>query len=303
MQKEEEILRSSFHTGKNHTGENCTGGFQTRPDSKCPDKCPDSNRPGSNSAPPRRKSIRLKNYDYSRAGLYFITICAQGHKCIFGQIKGGQMELSEAGRIVESVWEQLPSHYPTMQLGEFIIMPNHIHGIICITDNEINSHNLQNTKADTAIAQEDLEADTPIAQADFAAATAITRTGFEANAAIVRAGFDANAAIVRAGFEADAAIVRAGFKPAPTNAPTAANAAPAQTSPRAYKLSEMIRALKTFSARKINELRGTPGEKIWQRNYYEHIIRNSTAHQRIAEYILTNPLRWETDKFKTERLH
>lgn len=82
-----------------------------------------------------RHRIRLKGYDYSREGLYFITICIQNRECLLGKISNGKMILNEYGEIIQKVWNELPQHYMNIQLGEFIVMPNHIHGIIVITDN------------------------------------------------------------------------------------------------------------------------------------------------------------------------
>jgi REP element-mobilizing transposase RayT len=80
------------------------------------------------------------------------------------------------------------------------------------------------------------------------------------------------------------ADTRAGFKPAPTIS----------------ALSEIVRALKTFSARKINKLRNSSGNKFWQRDYFEHIIRNENSHLYIIQYITNNPVYWKNDKFYTE---
>ena len=160
-----------------------------------------------------RRSIRLKDYDYSQSGMYFVTICVQNRQCLFGQITNGKIILNEYGQIVQMVWNELPQHYYNVQLGEFVVMPNHIHGIIIITN-------------------------------------------------------DGN--------------VGAGLKPAPT---------------KPAPLPEIVRALKTFSARKINELRNSQGEKLWQRNYWEHIIRNEKSYQYIVNYIVNYPANWEKDKF------
>jgi hypothetical protein len=77
-----------------------------------------------------RRSIRLKGYDYAGAGAYFVTICAQNRECLFGRIEDGQMILNDAGRMVDMVWDQLPIRFPHLELDEFIVMPNHIHGIL-----------------------------------------------------------------------------------------------------------------------------------------------------------------------------
>jgi REP element-mobilizing transposase RayT len=79
-----------------------------------------------------RHSIRLREYDYSANGAYFVTICTQGRECLFGDIVEGQMNLNDAGRMVEEVWLKLPERFPQITLDERVIMPNHFHGIICI---------------------------------------------------------------------------------------------------------------------------------------------------------------------------
>lgn len=81
---------------------------------------------------PQRKSIRLKGYDYSRAGLYFITICCQDRICRFGQVDNGKMILNEYGKIAYDEWVKLPQRFPNFDLDVFQIMPNHMHGIIAL---------------------------------------------------------------------------------------------------------------------------------------------------------------------------
>jgi REP element-mobilizing transposase RayT len=80
----------------------------------------------------RRRSIRLKDYDYSQPGAYFITVCSHNHECIFGRISNGTMQLNTNGKIVQKCWDDLPNHYLNIKLGTFVIMPDHIHGIIFI---------------------------------------------------------------------------------------------------------------------------------------------------------------------------
>ena len=87
-----------------------------------------------------RRSIRMKGYDYTQAGAYFVTIVAYQRECLFGEIvdgetpKGGAVVLNDFGRIVEKWWNQIPVHFPSVEIWTFVIMPNHIHGIIVITD-------------------------------------------------------------------------------------------------------------------------------------------------------------------------
>ena len=81
-----------------------------------------------------RKSIRLRGYDYSAPGRYFVTICAQEKACLFGGIASSQIELNNYGRIVENVWKELPLHFPLVELDRFVVMPNHFHAIAVIVD-------------------------------------------------------------------------------------------------------------------------------------------------------------------------
>jgi REP-associated tyrosine transposase len=174
-----------------------------------------------------RRSIRLRDYDYSQGGAYFVTICAWQRECLFGEIVAGEMQLNETGRIICAAWNDLPNHYKYVELDEFVAMPNHVHGIIVLSD--VNH-------------------------------------------------------------------VGAGFKPAQlTNAETRAGLKPAPTSKR-HGLSEIIRGFKTFSSRRVNELRQNPGCPVWQRNYYERVFRNGNELARAREYIVNNPLKWELDK-------
>jgi REP element-mobilizing transposase RayT len=159
----------------------------------------------------RRRSIRLRGYDYARGGAYFITVCTKGRKLLFGDVVNGAMHLNDAGQVVQSVWDALPMHYPNVTLDAFVVMPNHIHGIIVLTSMR---------------------------------------------------------------------DVGAGFKPAPTGK---------------HGLPEIARALKTFSSRRFNEMRGTPGVPIWQRGYHDRIIRNDGELRRIRRYIVNNPKRWLSD--------
>ena len=161
-----------------------------------------------------RRLNRLKDYDYSQPGAYFVTVCTKNRSCLFGEIYNDRMRLSSYGEIIRLSWFDLPQHYTNVELDAFVIMPNHIHGIIFLTD------------------------------------------------------------------------VGAGFKPAPTDFPR----------DKRHGLPEIIRAFKTFSSRQINKFRNMPGTSVWQRNYYEHVIRRDESLAQIREYIETNPLRWALDK-------
>ena len=77
-----------------------------------------------------RRSIRLKEFNYSQVGAYSITLCTHNQICLFGEIEDGEMVLNDVGRVTEKYWIDIPNHFPHIQLNEYIVMPNHIHGIL-----------------------------------------------------------------------------------------------------------------------------------------------------------------------------
>lgn len=81
-----------------------------------------------------RRSIRLREFDYSSAGAYFVTLCVQGRECLFGGIVQDDMVLNEAGRKVEEAWRLLPGRFMSVTVDEFVVMPNHLHGIILLNE-------------------------------------------------------------------------------------------------------------------------------------------------------------------------
>jgi REP element-mobilizing transposase RayT len=88
-----------------------------------------------------RRSIRLQGYDYVQAGAYFATICTQQRVCLFGEIVNGEMQLNEAGKMIHAVWHQLPVRFDTLELDEFVVMPNHIHGILVLQEGDSKTGN------------------------------------------------------------------------------------------------------------------------------------------------------------------
>ena len=192
-----------------------------------------------------RRSIRLGGYDYSCPGVYFLTVCAAQRGLLFGGVSEGRVVENANASIVRDCWSDLPNHYPHVSLDAFVVMPNHIHGIIVLRD------------ADGAGLQD-------------------------------RAGLDD----ARAGLEARAGLddARAGLKPAPTGGDAFADVGVR------HGLPEIVRALKTYSARRINAARGTPGASVWQRGYYERILRNERELSLTRGYIASNPRNWRTDR-------
>ena len=176
-----------------------------------------------------RRSIRLKGYDYSQPGAYFITICTHQRECLFGEIIDGQMHLKNFGRIIQIHWGNLQKHHLHIKLDEFVIMPNHLHGIIILFNDSVGAG-----LNDTFTSQTEQMTIKP------APATIVQSTNYQQKG-----------------------------------------------------IPEIIRGFKTFSARQINNIRSQKGVPLWQRNYYEHIIRNESDLNRIREYIVKNPQKWK----------
>ena len=162
--------------------------------------------------------MRLKGYDYGQSGAYFVTVCTQGRTCLFGNVAEGQMQSNEAGRMVERWWLELNRKFPTVKTDDYVVMPNHFHGILAI-----------------------------------------------------QVGAD----------------LRVG--PAPEGAHTGA---PLPTIVQWFKTmttNEYIRGVKSASWPSFNG-------QLWQRSFYEHVIRDDGSLNRIRQYILDNPARWAFDR-------
>jgi putative transposase len=99
---------------------------------------------------PYRRSIRLSGYDYASAGAYFVTIVAQGRACVFGQVVGGEMQRNALGHLIDCAWHDIPHHHSNVVLDAFIVMPNHIHGIILLTD-PVGATPASPTRSDTRL--------------------------------------------------------------------------------------------------------------------------------------------------------
>ena len=183
----------------------------------------------------RRRSIRLRGFDYSGSGAYFITVCTHQRQPLFGHIADGIMVLNAAGEMVESVWRELVNKFPGIRLHEFVTMPNHIHGVIEI---------MQPVGADLCVCPE----------------LCVCPDG-------------ANA-------------YKGECKGSHTGAP----------------LPEIVQWFKTMTTNAC--IRGVKHDgwrpfagRVWQRNYYEHVIRDQRAYLHIAGYIRSNPLQWPADRY------
>ncbi len=243
-----------------------------------------------------RRSIRLKGYDYSQPGAYFFTSCALRRMCLFGDLRDNQMQLSRFGVIVQECWRQLPYHYQGVSLDAFIVMPNHVHGIILLGDSSRSGAGESRAglrPAPTAAPDEcssRRETDAGLSVADVP--VMLTSTVGAGLGPAPTSQHVENSSTVRtdcvhavtAGSTISVETVGAGLRPA---LPSTANNGP--------RLFEIIRAFKSFSSRAINEIRRTPGLPVWQRNYFERIIRDEDGLRQARGYILNNPQRWSVD--------
>jgi REP element-mobilizing transposase RayT len=155
---------------------------------------------------PSRRSIRLRDYDYSLCGMYFVTICAHGSECLFGRVEEGKMHKNPMGVLVEEAWEAMFDYFPHAESNLFVVMPNHVHGMI------------------------DIHSEVDVAKSSFGTSKTV---------------------------------------------------------------GSMVRAFKskvTMWARRNTEIKN-----VWQRNYYEHVVRDERDYNRIYEYILNNPEGWVKD--------
>ena len=184
-----------------------------------------------------RKSIRLIGYDYSQAGLYFITICCQNKLHLFGNVINKQMILNDAGKMIEKWFNELQNKFPDIKCHEMVVMPNHIHFII---------ENIGSVGADLRVCPNDSN---------------ISKTEKRVSEIL---GEHAGSPLHR---------VLQWFKTMSTN--------------------EYIRGVKN------NNWIPFDG-KLWQRNYWEHIIRNDQSYQKISDYIINNPSKWNDDTLFTE---
>jgi REP element-mobilizing transposase RayT len=173
-----------------------------------------------------RRSIRLPGYDYAAGGSYFITICTAGRECVFGEVTDGEMILSDAGRIAEEEWLRSTQIRRELTAGAFVVMPNHLHGIVTVEPNDPSAH-----------------------------------------------------------------VGAHGVRP--VSIPPGRSRG---------SIGSFVAGFKSAATRRINEAHDTVGTSVWQRNYYEHVVRGEDDYYRIVEYIRDNPRRWAEDEYNPVRV-
>ena len=193
--------------------------------------------------PVQRRSIRLRGYDYAQAGAYFITVCTHNRAHLFGTITDGTMLANAAGNVAAECWLQIPFHFPNVELDVWVVMPNHIHGIVVIT------------KPPTS--------DAAIKAASIAAANV--------------------AAFATTTVPADPQLPH---RPRPIGT--------------AGTIGSIVRGFKIGVTKWQRQQSNAP--PTWQRNYWEHIVRDDSQMQRIQQYIINNPVQWDTDILREPRI-
>ena len=185
-----------------------------------------------------RRSIRLKGYDYSQEGAYYVTIVTWRRDFLFGEIVNQEMMLSQYGEIVQKWWQEIPVHFSNVETGAFVIMPNHVHGIIYIFEERRGTVPVPEDDGENSISQND-----DMSGENLGGETPPLR----------------------------------GFDGIPT-------------------LGQIVAYFKYQSTKEMNKADNTGTvTKFWQRNYYEHIIRDETDLQNKTDYIESNPRLWDED--------
>ena len=198
-----------------------------------------------------RRSIRLKGYDYSKAGLYFITIVVKDRMHLFGEIENDKMNLNEAGEMIDNEWLKIPQRFTNTKLHEYQVMPNHFHAILEITP-----------VGSTLVVDPETETVNQMGQ--------------------------------------PRGLPQRSPDPLPQRSPNPMAGSIPEIKNKS--LGDMVGAFESITT--VEYIRGVKSKKwqpfngkLWQRNYWEHIIRNEEEYQRISNYIRNNPSNWTEDKF------
>jgi len=214
----------------------------------------------------RIPSARLQSWDYGSNGAYFITICTKHRQHLFGEIYNNEMQLNESGQLAEKYWLEIPMHFPFIELGNFVVMPNHTHGILIIDKPDggiVETPNLGVSKMNANV-------ETPKLGDDK----------MDANVETPKLGngkMDANVETPKLGVST--AKNNIGGKNEKWKSNTIGS------------IINQYKRIVTINARLIH------ADFAWQSRFHDHIIRNAQSFEIIQDYIANNPLNWEKDKF------
>ncbi len=209
-----------------------------------------------------RKKIRLETWDYSWNGFYFVTICIKNRYGYFGDIKNGEMHLSDVGRIAEKFWQEIPDHFSESKLGEFVIMPNHLHGIVIINRDRL---------VDELFGIDDVN----------------SQIMWEINMNV-----DPN--------HVGAAYMRPLHGSDRVRCDDSVEFTPSEKRSK-MTLSKIIHGFKSSITRKVRQAENIDNDTKesfgWQRSFYDSIVRDNEMLFKIRSYIRNNPRNWEQDCF------
>ncbi|MGH8589991.1 MAG: transposase, partial [Gammaproteobacteria bacterium] len=235
-----------------------------------------------------RRSIRLRGYDYTQAGAYFVTVVTQDRACLFGEALDGEMRLNDAGRMVAAEWDALCTRSINIDLDAFVVMPNHIHGVIVVTGTT-GKIGTDGSKTATVGA--------PLVGAQSTMGDIVDIVGAPLVGAQSTTGTQTTAATVGAPLVGAQSTTRAQTTGAQTGATT-------RLAPTLGKIVGAFKSLTTVAYTRGVTTQGWspfPG-RLWQRNYFEHIVRNEESLHRIRQYIADNPARWTDDPENPQRI-
>lgn len=267
-----------------------------------------------------RRSIRLRGFDYSTACSYFITLCCQDRIHRFGRIENHKMILNDLGDLAQEEWLKLPDRFPLASLGPFQIMPDHIHFILTLLDNPAETSDPENLVG-APLAGAPMEAPAENQKDLFLLGQPLRLPQQEKTQGILLLGqpqglpqqenpqegpeenrSDSKGRPLRS-------PLRVAIEPSPKDLPSLGKP---QGLPQRIGLPEIIGAYKSLVFNRCLEIFKSKNEimgKLWQRNYYEHIIRDRAAYRSIAKYIYQNPVKWQEnakrthDHYPGEHLH
>ena len=212
---------------------------------------------------PNRTSPRHPTFDYRTCAAYFVTVCAHDRRCLFGQIERGRMHLSEIGRIVAEEWKRSEAMRDEVVLDAFVVMPNHLHGIICLVPPEVDD--VSPRGYDLTVGPVPPPKENP------------PNDGVGTHGDAPESGPNDDVGTTR----------RSSLQSRKEERPKG---------PPAHSLSAVLAGFKSAATKRINQHRDTPGAPVWQSRYHDRILRNEREWQASRRYIEHNPARWPQDR-------
>ena len=210
--------------------------------------------------------------------MYFVTICTRDRACLFGEVADGVMRLNQVGEIVETAWQAIPDHFPQVSVDEFVVMPNHVHGVLVfhdVGDSDGGNADVGDSDGGNTNVGNNNVVNSDVGNSDVGAqhAAPLRLNGVSGRLSSV--------------------VPASGAQHAAPLPPRPPPCVPLNVAPGS--LGAVVRSFKSAATKKVNESRGVSGPGLWQRNYFEHIVRDDGSLARIRQYIRDNPARWAID--------